>query len=157
MFPPPTGAFYGLAEYKRNRYSNNLPIPQSDRRSHLTLHPDACICGGAPCTQYRCPPLLSPLFGNCRNDITMLPVPDIPFQLVCSLPCTPWLSIPIQNSSPPHHMTGMTHPSFPLQAAHNHVTLQPIAAHGVSLGSVADKAYPDGCMYRYRESEGQLY
>ena len=31
------------------------------------------------------------------------------------------------------------------------------SAHSVSLGRVADKAYPDGCMYHYWESEGQFY
>ena len=28
------------------------------------------------------------------------------------------------------------------------------SAHSVSLGCVADKAYPDGCTYHYWESEG---
>ena len=31
------------------------------------------------------------------------------------------------------------------------------SAHSVSLGCVADKAYPDGCTYHYWESEGLFY
>ena len=31
------------------------------------------------------------------------------------------------------------------------------SAHSVSLGCVADKAYPDGCMYHYWEFEGLFY
>ena len=30
------------------------------------------------------------------------------------------------------------------------------SANGVSLGCVAEKAYPDGCMYHYWESEGSF-
>ena len=32
----------------------------------------------------------------------------------------------------------------------------PDSAHSDSLGRVADKAYPDGCVYHYWESEGQF-